>query len=122
MNLFTKRNGVILLILVLVSAVIVLFGQYLIVLQKQKIDQETLKLYQYNGKILTFTKLFVKSVLKSDGEVPLSEVLKLENAARDINNKPIYEEWQKFVNAKSPLEAQIEVKNLLEMLVDRVNY
>ena len=122
MNILTKRNGIIFLILVLVCSLIVLFGQYVVVMQKQKIDQETLKLYQYNGKILTFTKLFVKSVLKSDGAVPLSEVLKLENAARDINNKPIYDEWQKFVNAKSPAQAQMEVKILLETLVDRVNY
>jgi len=111
-----------LVVLIVAAAFIILLGQYFILLQKDKINQETIKLYQHNDKILTFTKLFVKDVLKADGEVPLSQVLILESAARDINSKPIYDEWQKFVKAKSQLEAQIEVKNLLEMLVDRINY
>lgn len=121
-NIFSKRNILILISLLVLAAFIILIGQYLVLQQKEKIDRETLKVYQYNSKILTFTRLFVKSVLKSDGAVPLSDVVKLEYAARDINSRPIYDEWQKFVNARSPLEAQIEVKTLLEMLVDRVNY
>lgn len=120
--LFKRSNIVPLIAIVLAVAFIVLLGQYFVLLQKDKISQNSLKLYQHNEKILAFTKLFVKDVLKSDGAVPLSQVLTLENAARDINNKPIYDEWQKFVNAKNSQEAQIEVKNLLEMLVDRINY
>ena len=122
MNIFNKRNIILSITIVAIVIFVVLLGQYLVLLQKEKISQDTIKTYQHNEKILNFTKLFVKNVLKSDGAVPLSQVLTLENAAREINNKPIYDEWQKFVNAKSPLEAQIEVKNLLEMLVDRINY
>ena len=117
-----KKNIVLLVILIVAAAFIMLVGQYLILVQKERIDQETAKIYQYNAKVLTFTKLFVKDVLKADGAVPLNEVIALEDAARDINDKLIYDEWQKFVNAKSPLEAQIEVKNLLEVLLNRVNY
>jgi len=122
MQIFTKRYGIILLIVLAISLLIIMAGQCFILVQKNKINQATLKIYAHNEKILDFTKLFVKDVLKSDGAVPLNEVLKLENAVREINSKPIYDEWQRFLNAKSPVEAQIEVKNLLEMLVDRVNY
>ena len=97
-------------------------GQYLVTLQELKITQETLKTYQYDDKILAFTKMFVGQVLKTDGAVSLENVLKLENAVRDINSKPIYDEWQKFLNSKTQLEAQIEVKNLLEMLVNKISY
>ena len=121
-NIFTKKIFIFLSIIIVVSAFIILLSQYLIVSQEVKINRETIRVYQHNEKILNFTKLFVKYVLKSDGAVPLSQVLTLENAARDINNQLIYDEWQKFISAKSEQEAQIEVKNLLEMLIERVNY
>ena len=122
MKILTKKNLIILIVLVAIAVFVLLFFQYLFLLQKDKINQEIIKSYKHNEKIIDFTKMFIKNVLKSDQVVPLSQVLLLENAARDIDNKIIYDKWQEFVNAKSPAEAQIEVKNLLEILLDRVNY
>jgi hypothetical protein len=69
---------------------------------------------------LDFTKLFIAKVLKADGEVSFDDRLQLENSVRDINDKTIFDQWQKLINAKTALDAQIEVKNLLEMLVDKI--
>jgi len=85
------------------------------------IANNTVKTFQYDQKVLNFTKLFITRVLKADGEVGFEDRLQLENAVRSIDDKTIFDQWQKFVNAGTSLEAQIEVKNLLEMLVGKIN-
>lgn len=116
-----KRTAVVLIIAVLLVAVVVFLGQYYMTRQNLIIAQNTIKTCQYNQKVLDFTKLFITKVLKADGEVSFDDRLLLENAARDTNNKKILDQWQKFTNAKTALEAQIEVKNLLEMLVGGIS-
>jgi len=73
-----------------------------------------------NKKVLNFTKLFVEQVLKADGEVDFEMRLKLENAVRDLGDDEILVQWQKFTESQTEEEAQAEVKNLLEMLVGRI--
>ncbi len=73
-----------------------------------------------NEKVLDFTKLFIKQVLKADGEVDFETRLKLENAVRNLGDDKILSQWQKFVESKTEEEAQTEVKNLLEMLVEEI--
>jgi len=74
-----------------------------------------------NAKTIQFTKLFVEDVLKADGEVGFETRLKLENAVRDLNDPVILAEWQKLVGSKTEAEAQIETKNLLDMLVGKMH-
>ena len=73
-----------------------------------------------NEKVLNFTKLFIAEVLKADGEVNFETRLKLENAVRDLNDEKTLNQWQKFVESETEEEAQTEVKNLLEMLIERI--
>lgn len=73
-----------------------------------------------NDKVLNFTKLFVKQVLKAKKEIDFETRLKLENAVRDLNDKKILTQWQKFTESETEKEAQTEVKNLLEMLIDKI--
>jgi hypothetical protein len=120
MQLFRKESIPFLIILILSAAVLVLAGQYYIERQNLIISENTVKTFQYDQKVLNFTKLFITKVLKSDGEVSFDDRLQLENSVRDINDKTIFDQWQKFVNAKTALEAQIEVKNLLELLVNKI--
>lgn len=81
--------------------------------------QTALSSYENNGKVLAFTKLFIAKVLKSDKEIDFDTRLKLENSIRNLNDKDILAQWQKFVASKTEVDAQIQVKSLLEMLVNK---
>lgn len=120
MQPFTRERIPFLIILILVAAVVILGVQWYIAGQSLKVSENTVKTFQYDQKVLNFTKLFITKVLKADGEVSFDDRLLLENSVRDINDKIIFDQWQKFINAKTALEAQIEVKNLLEMLVNKI--
>lgn len=73
-----------------------------------------------NKKVLNFTKLFVEQVLKADGEVDFETRLELENAVRNLNDDEILSQWKKFTEAENENEAQTEVKNLLEILANKI--
>jgi len=73
-----------------------------------------------NEKVLNFTKLFIAQVLRADGEVDFETRLKLENAVRDLGNDEILVQWQRFIESQAEEEAQEEVKNLLEMLINEI--
>lgn len=73
-----------------------------------------------NARIVNFTKLFIKQVLKAETEVSFETRLKLENAVRDLGDAEILAQWQKFTDSKTETDAQQEVKNLLELLVDKM--
>ena len=73
-----------------------------------------------NDKVLEFTKLFIGKVLKAKTEVDFETRLKLENAVRNLEDKEIMIEWSKFIESKTEDGAQEEVKNLLEMLINKI--
>ena len=82
--------------------------------------EQALEGQQINEKVLNFSKLFIEKVLKAEGEIGFEERLKLENAVRDLGDEKILDQWNKFVESKDALEAQKEVKNLLELLVFKI--
>ena len=84
--------------------------------------EDTLRTYQYNDKIISFSKLFIDKVLKADTDVSFEDRLQLENSVRDIDNKDILVQWQKFTDSKTETQAQEEVKDLLYMLVNKIAY
>mgnify|MGYP001573327214 FL=1 len=86
-------------------------------LSRAKADLGTQKT---NEKIVDFTKLFISDVLKAEKEVDFETRLKLETAVRNLNDEEILNQWQKFIDSKTELEAQKEVKNLLEILVNKI--
>ena len=120
MQLFRRESLPFLIIIALVAVVIVLAVQLYVANHSLVLANNTIKTFEYDQKVLNFSKLFITKVLKADGEVSFDDRLLLENSVRSIDDKSIFDQWQKFVNAKSSLEAQIEVKNLLEMLVDKI--
>ena len=75
---------------------------------------------RFNEKNLEFTKLFISKVLKAESEVDFETRLTLENAVRNLEDEQILSQWQKFVDSKTDDEAQIEVKNLLEILISKI--
>lgn len=90
--------------------------------QEKKLEEikKSLEIRQINEKALNFTKFFIEKVLKTESEVDFETRLKLENAVRDLNDQKILAQWQKFVDSKTENEAQQEVKNLLELLVNKI--
>ena len=83
-------------------------------------NKSTIENQKIDKKVLEFTDLFIKTVLKADTEVDFDTRLNLENLVRDLNDPSILEQWQKFTEAKTPIQAQQEVKNLLELLVGKI--
>jgi hypothetical protein len=71
-------------------------------------------------KVVNFSRMFIDGVLNSNKEVDFNERLKLENAVRDIKDEEILGQWNKFVNATTEVQAQVEVKNLLSLLMKKI--
>ena len=86
-----------------------------------KLQQEVTN-QKLNAKILDFIKLFINVVLKNKSEVSFDDRLKLENAVRDLGDKTILDQWDKFIASTNEPQAQQEVTNLLNILVNKITY
>lgn len=73
-----------------------------------------------NADIVNFAKLFISRVLKAEAEIDFETRLQLETAVRNLGDEEILAQWQKFIGAKTEIEAQGEVKNLLDTLVSKI--
>ena len=69
-----------------------------------------------------FLQLFMEKVLKTDKEVSFEDRLKLENAVRDINDPVVLQKWEVFIGATTEAQIQAAVKDLLQVLIDRISY
>jgi len=86
--------------------------------QEAKRIQESQKL---NDRVLHFADLFVSKVLRAEGEISFEERLKIENAVRETQDPEILAQWEKFVGAKTEQVAREEIKNLLQLIVDKIS-
>ena len=110
-----------LIIILILLAGSIFFGfKYFSVQKELNQVQTSLETQKTNEKVLDFAKLFIEKVLKAETEIDFETRLKLENAVRNLGDEEILEQWNKFVNSKTEAEAQEQVKNLLEMLIDKV--
>jgi len=117
-----KNQKTILIIILILLVGCVFFGfKYFTVQKEFRQTQTALETQKTNEKILEFTKLFIKEVLKTETEVDFETRLKLETVVRDLGDAEILKQWQKFTESKTETEAQIEVKNLLETLVGKIH-
>lgn len=73
-----------------------------------------------NNGAIVFLDLFIKKVLRSEGEISFEDRLQLENAVRNIKDPVILEKWEKFTGAETEPQIQESVKNLLEALVKKI--
>jgi len=112
--------GLVIFLLILGNVV---FGSlYFLQAIKMEKAQKELEVKRSNDKILSFFKTFIDKVLKSDKEVSFRERLKLENEVRDLNDKDILAQWEKFISSATEQEAQKEVTNLLDLLINKVYF
>jgi len=107
-------------ILILLAGNIFFGMRYSGIQQELKKTEESLTIQKTNEKIVDFTKLFIEEVLKAEGEINFETRLSLENAVRNLDDEEILAQWQKFTESETEVEAQIEVKDLLEMLVNKI--
>jgi cobalamin biosynthesis Co2+ chelatase CbiK len=117
-----KKQNIILIVLILFSTAGNIFLSSKYFNAKKELDQvrTTLKSQQKNENILVFTRLFIEKVLKATGEVDFETRLQLENSVRNLGDQEILNQWQKFTNAQTQEDAQREVKNLLGLLVGKI--
>ncbi len=110
---------IVLVLILLVSNVFFIYKYY--GLKKESVqNQVVIQSQAVNDKVLEFTKLFVSKVLKTNSEIDFETRLSLENTVRDLKDEEVLAQWQKFTNSKTQEEAQVEVKSLLEMLVNKI--
>ncbi len=99
----------------------IFFGLSYLAKQKElEGTQIVISTQRYNAMMLNFAKMFIKRVLKADKEVDFETRLKLENAVRDLKDDQVLQLWQQFVNSKDEVEAQKNVKDLLDTIMDKV--
>ena len=117
----TKQKTILTIIILLLIIGSVYFGfGYLNTQEELRQARTALENQKTNKKVLDFTKLFIEKILKAETEVDFETRLKLENAIRNLDDKEILERCNKFVNSKNEGEAQSQVKNLLELLVNKI--
>ena len=117
----TKQKITLIIIIFLLLAGNVFFGvRYFSVQKELREVQIILEIQKTNEKVLNFTNLFIEKVLKAESEIDFDTRLELENAVRNLNDEEVLSQWQKFVESKIETEAQTEVKNLLEMLINKI--
>ncbi|PIP28101.1 MAG: hypothetical protein COX29_03025 [Candidatus Moranbacteria bacterium CG23_combo_of_CG06-09_8_20_14_all_35_22] len=86
------------------------------------LQQKTVKINNGgNGKVLAFGQLFIEKVLEAQGEVEFETRLELENAVRDLNDEELLNQWKLFVASGDETSAQKEVRNLLKMLMNKID-
>jgi hypothetical protein len=115
-----KPRAILIIILILLASNIFFGFKYFSVVKELRQTQTALETQVINDKVLEFAKLFIEKVLKAETEVDFETRLKLENAVRNLNDEQILSQWQKFVDSKTEVDAQTEVKNLLEMLINKI--
>jgi len=119
-NGVNRSKTILILILILLAGNIFLGFKYFSVVKELRQTQTALQTQKTNEKVLEFAKLFIKDVLKAETEVDFETRLKLETAVRNLGDEEILAQWNKFVDSKTEAEAQTEVKNLLEMLINKI--
>jgi hypothetical protein len=119
----SKRLNIFWIILTIVLILIIIFLGYRYSNIKTELieTQANVDSQVFNNKVLDFTNLFIESVLQSNEEVDFETRLKLEGSVRDLSDEEILVAWNRFVNAPDNNSAQKEVKELLALLVDKIN-
>jgi len=109
------------LVIILLLAGLAFVGyQYISLQQELQQTKAQLQAQQTNDRVLAFTRLFVEKVLQTDAEIDFETRLQLENAVRAIGDEQILAQWRRFTESVSESQAQAEVKNLLSLLIKKV--
>ena len=119
---FKSKTFCIIVIFVLLAGSIFLGISNLQMRHKLQTSQLEKINYSSNQKILEFTESFIEKVLKNENEVDFETRLKLENMVRELDDRQILDNWNRFTASQTEDEAQTQVKNLLELLINKIQF
>ncbi|MCX6720889.1 MAG: hypothetical protein NTW11_03730 [Candidatus Staskawiczbacteria bacterium] len=74
---------------------------------------------QEKTKISDFRNMFEEKVLLSDQPVDFATRLSLETAVRSLNDAEILNQWEKFSNSQTKVDATLQAKALLGLLIQK---
>jgi hypothetical protein len=75
-----------------------------------------------NANIVSFSRLFIEKVLKTQGEISYQDRLKLEGAVLATTDDDIVGAWNKFLESTTEAEAQDRVLALLTLFPNKLSY
>lgn len=110
----------VIIVLILLAGNIFLAVKYFTAQKEFEQAQINLSVQGIQDKTLNFTKLFISNVLKAEEEIDFETRLKLESAVRELGDEEILDKWKLFVNSQTEEYAQNSVKELLEVLVNKI--
>ena len=84
--------------------------------EKEQIIQK----HEFNRDVIGFLNLFIEKVLKAQGEVSFGDRLELENSVRSLEDQEILNSWEAFSDSATEVEAQKNVKDLLQILAQKI--
>ena len=112
----SKRTFVISIICVVAVVSLIFNGIFVYVLTK---NAQAYQQNQINVKILDFANMFTKEILLANKDVDFDTRLALETKVRSLNDKEIFDQWEKFTKSQTKEGATAEAKNLLALLMKR---
>jgi hypothetical protein len=115
-----KKASISLIVFLLIINIFLVYKYFDLQKDLEETKQELVD-YKFNEKVLDFTNFFIKELLKSEGEVDFEVRLKLENLVRSLDDQEILAQWNNFTNSQTEIESQNQVKNLLELLINKIS-
>jgi len=73
------------------------------------------------AKLLLFRNLFTENIILSEKSVEFETRLKMEEAARALNDPEIFSLWQSFTKSQTGEEVNSRAKALLNLLIKKTN-
>jgi len=116
-----KQKQIYLIIIIILLASNLFLGvKYFNTSKELKETKNTVIIQQEKTKFTEFNKIFISEVLQTKSEVNYDTRLKLDKMIKEINDKELTEQWQKFTNSQTEKEAQDETVKLLGLLAERM--
>ena len=115
-----KQKQIYLIIVILLLANLFLGIKYFDADKELKEMKSIIAVQQEKTKFTEFNKVFISEVLEAKSEVNYDTRLKLDEMVKDISNKELTAQWQKFTDSQTEKEAQDETVKLLRLLAERV--
>ena len=115
-----KQKQIYIIIIILLLSNLFLGVKYFNVSKELKETKSITAAQEERTKFSEFNKIFISEVLQAKSEVNYDTRLKLDEMVKDINNKELTAQWQKFTNSQTEEEAQEETVKLLGLLAEEM--
>lgn len=116
-----KQKQIYLIIIVILLASNLFLGvKYFNADKELKETKNIITIQEEKTKFAEFNKTFIGEVLQTESEVNYDTRLKFDKMVKDIDDKDLTAQWQKFTDSQTEKEAQEETVKLLGLLAERV--